>query len=106
MKRKPLLYGLAILAAVVAWAAFRPERLFVNAKINESLPGSTASSKSETILTSGTFHGVAHTGTGNATIFQMPDGKRILRFTNFQTSNGPDVHVYLVAAKTRRIVRW
>ena len=98
MKRKPLLYGLAILAAVVAWAAFRPERLFVNAKVNESLPAATSSSTSETILTAGTFHGVAHNGTGNATILQMPDGKRILRFTNFQTSNGPDVHVYLVAA--------
>ncbi len=26
------------------------------------------------------------------------NGKRVLRLTNFKTSNGPDVHVYLVAA--------
>jgi len=26
------------------------------------------------------------------------DSKRILRLTNFRTSNGPDVHVYLIAA--------
>jgi hypothetical protein len=30
------------------------------------------------------------------------DGDRILRFTNFKTSNGPDVHVYLVAADDAR----
>jgi hypothetical protein len=28
----------------------------------------------------------------------MGDGTRVLRFTNFKTSNGPDVHVYMVAA--------
>src|SRR5437879_7098258 len=97
MKPKTLIYGLVILAAVVAWATFRPERLFVNAKVNENLPTS-ATTVSETILASGSFHGVAHNSSGNASIHELPDGKRILRFTNFETSNGPDVHVYLVAA--------
>jgi len=99
MKRKSLIYGLVVLAAVMAWAAFRPERLFVNAKVNESLPTSAASTISETILASGTFHSVAHDGSGHASIYQLSDGKRILRFTDFKTSNGPDVHVYLVATK-------
>ena len=53
---------------------------------------------SETVIASGSFHDVAHKGVGAASIYQLPDGKRILRFTNFETSNGPDVHVYLVAA--------
>ena len=99
MKRKSLIYGLVILGAAIAWAAFRPERLFVNAKVNESMPTSAASTVSETILASGSFHSVAHDGSGNASIYQLSDGTRILRFTNFKTSNGPDVHVYLVAAK-------
>jgi len=30
--------------------------------------------------------------------YQMGDGTRVLRFTSFGTSNGPDVHVYMVAA--------
>jgi hypothetical protein len=34
-----------------------------------------------------------------ATVFQLADGKKTLRLTNFETSNGPDVHVYLVAAQ-------
>ena len=99
MKRKTLIYGLILLAAVVAWAAFRPERLFINARVNEGVPTSATSTASETILASGPFHGVAHAGSGNASIYQLSDGKRILRFTNFKTSNGPDVHVYLVATK-------
>ena len=28
----------------------------------------------------------------------MGDGTRVLRLTSFSTSNGPDVHVYVVAA--------
>src|SRR5207253_3776405 len=49
-------------------------------------------------LVSGNFHDGAHKTSGVATILELPDGKRILRLTNFATSNGPDVHVYLVAA--------
>ena len=32
-------------------------------------------------------------------IYQEKDGKLVLRLTNFKTSNGPDVHVILIAAK-------
>ena len=99
MKRKNSDLRLSYSGAAIAWAAFRPERLFVNAKVSETMPTSAASTVSETILASGSFHSVAHDGSGNASIYQLSDGKRILRFTNFKTSNGPDVHVYLVAAK-------
>jgi hypothetical protein len=101
MKGRKLIYGLIIVAAVALWAAFRPERLFVNAKVNETLPSTaamSAASSSDTVLATGNFHDVAHKGVGTATIHQLADGKRVLRFTNFETSNGPDVHVYLVAA--------
>jgi hypothetical protein len=97
MKRKRLIYGLVVIAAIALWAAFRPERLFVNAKVSEAMP-SFAMNVSETVLASGSFHSVAHDGKGTATIYQLPDGKRLLRLTSFKTSNGPDVHVYLVGA--------
>ena len=97
MKRKKLIYGVAIILAIALWAAFRPERLFVNAKVNEAMPASL-SNLSQTVLSSGSFHSVAHESKGTASIYQLADGKRILRFTNFETSNGPDVHVYLIAA--------
>ncbi len=49
-------------------------------------------------LVSGQFRSVSHETAGDATIYQLPDGKRLLRLTSFETSNGPDVQVYLVAA--------
>jgi len=97
MKRKNLIYGLAVILAIGLWAAFRPERLFVNAKVNEAMPASLAN-VSQTVLSSGSFHSVAHESKGTASVYQLADGKRLLRLTNFETSNGPDVHVYLVAA--------
>jgi hypothetical protein len=42
--------------------------------------------------------GILHPTTGAATIYQMGDGTRVLRFTGFRTSNGPDVHVYMVSS--------
>jgi len=50
-------------------------------------------------LATGTFHGKVHSTSGRATIYQEIDGKQILRLTNFKTSNGPDLHVVLIALK-------
>ena len=52
------------------------------------------------ILSQGSFQGVAHETAGEAAIYQLADGKRVLRFTDFATSNGPDVHVFLAVAQT------
>ncbi len=96
---KKLAVGLVVLvAAGVAWYAFRPERLFINQKVNEQFP-TAAAANNATKLASGQFHSGAHETKGTATIFRLADGTRTLRLTNFETSNGPDVHVYLVAAE-------
>jgi pentapeptide MXKDX repeat protein len=54
--------------------------------------------KAKTVET-GKFHGKVHKTEGRATVYQEADGKLVLRLTNFKTSNGPDVHVILVATK-------
>lgn len=46
----------------------------------------------------GTFHGAAHSTSGTASIYIGNDGKETLRLSDFKTSNGPDVHVILIAA--------
>src|SRR5262245_16958470 len=58
----------------------------------------TSRAPAAAVLATGRFHSVAHTSMGTAAIHQLADGRRVLRFTDFETSNGPDVHVYLVAA--------
>jgi Electron transfer DM13 len=50
-------------------------------------------------LFTGKFHGKVHATSGRATVYQEADGNLVLRLTNFKTSNGPDVHVILVATK-------
>jgi hypothetical protein len=79
-------------ALFAAWYAFRPERLFVNGRVIEVFPWIEGASSAE-IMESGTFYGVMHPTTGTATIYRLGHGDRILRFTNFRTSNGPDVYV-------------
>ena len=86
-----------IVAGGAAWYAFRPERIFINQRVNEQFPTASAAAMSNQ-LAAGEFHSGAHETKGTAAVFQLADGKKTLRLTNFATSNGPDVHVYLVAA--------
>lgn len=104
MRRRMLLLILLVVILTVGWYLFRPERLFVNAKVSEAFPvaggdKTEPSANSSTRLASGTFHSVAHKSSGTATVYRLADGNRVLRLTDFETSNGPDVHVYLVAAQ-------
>jgi hypothetical protein len=86
-----------VLAVFVAWYIFRPERLVVNRSVAEAMPSALDGSSPQPVVT-GQFYSILHPTAGTATIYQMGDGTRVLRFTNFKTSNGPDVHVYMVAA--------
>jgi Electron transfer DM13. len=52
-------------------------------------------------LFTGKFSGKVHQTEGRATVYQQADGKLLLRLTGFKTSNGPDVHVVLLAIKDR-----
>ena len=101
MSRKLIVVILAIIVAGGAWYAFRPERLFINQTVSEGFPvASAAAAEASTprALAAGNFHKVAHDTKGTATVYELPDGRRTLRLTDFETSNGPDVRVYLVAA--------
>ena len=97
MKKWKIVVPIAVIAAFIAWYAFRPERLVVNRRVDEAMPAAQSSSSPQP-LASGQFYSILHPTAGTATIYQMGDGSRVLRFTDFSTSNGPDVHVYMVAA--------
>ena len=99
---KKIWIGVGLAAALlVGWAVFRPELLLVNRTVSEGFPAAprsgAAGSQTPQQLLSGQFKGYAHPTDGTVSIYRM-DTKRILRLTNFRTSNGPDVHVYLIAA--------
>src|SRR5262249_24056484 len=96
MRRRVLLLGLVLVMGAAGWYWFRPELLFLNAPVDEKPPAALPGQ--EVVRGQGRFHGVAHDGAGTATLSQFPDGRRVVRFTDFATSNGPALYVYLIAA--------
>jgi hypothetical protein len=93
LRKKWILAGVAAPLLVGAWWAFRPEKLWINVKVNEPAPF-TSSADPQPLYT-GLLTGRAHPTSGRASIYQMAHGERDLRLTDFTTSNGPDVHVVL-----------
>jgi Electron transfer DM13 len=112
--RKPVTW--VVLLVVVAGAAaalalFEPWRVFTSSRVDEPDPVAAASAAPEgpesgtaapdrpEVLAEGRFVSQEHDTSGMARIVELPDGKRILRLAGFSTSDGPDVHVWLSAAK-------
>jgi hypothetical protein len=91
-KRRRVWMGLTVLVLVGLWFAFRPEKLFVNKTVAEPPP--TAAARL-TALYTGTFHSNSHETTGRATVYQQPNGSRILTLSNFSTANAK-AHVFLI----------
>ena len=96
--KKWIKFGVPIAAVVVLvlWYAFRPERLVINRSVDEAMPGGQDDSSLQALF-SGHFYSIAHPTKGIATIYWTGGAARVLRLTSFSTSNGPDVHVYMVA---------
>ncbi len=79
--------GKAIITAAIAVAVLTAMRY--------GLTGSKFTGKA---IAFGRFHQVAHRGAGLVTVYQLADKKLLLHLTEFQTDNGRDLQVLLVAA--------
>lgn len=53
---------------------------------------------SPSVLVAGSFHPVAHKGSGNVFLYQRRDGKRLLALKDVSTAARPDLAVYLIDA--------
>jgi len=96
VRKKVILSVAGAVALTAGWWAFRPEKLFINQKVNEAAPMSVGA-QAQPVYT-GKLEGKLHPTSGRATIYQSGDGREYLRLSDFMTSNGPDVHVVLVRA--------
>jgi hypothetical protein len=69
--------------------------LWIDREVSEALVGQAAL----TPVAAGDFRDAdsVHRGSGKAEIFARGDGSAILRLTEFQVTNGPDLEVWLVA---------
>ena len=86
---KNLIAIAAVPVVAAGWYAFRPEKLFVDETVSEK-----AAVGARTIRKA-TFGSYAHETTGTASLVQAGETTSV-RLTGFKTSNGPDVHLYLV----------
>lgn len=114
--------AVAVVVAAVALPLFQPWRLATDKVVDEALPGavpiSTTSSSTTPptisagpdkpgtepaprprILLTGKLITHEHRTSGTVAVVALPDGSRILRIENLDTSDGPDLRVWLSDAK-------
>jgi hypothetical protein len=111
-----------VVGLVLASLAFQPWKLFIDDTVDEGVPvaavtattpaapNNSADSSGDAgndgrvgqqdpeVLAQGKFISHEHETTGTARILQLADGRRVLRLAGLQTSNGPDLKVWLAAA--------
>jgi len=114
-----------LVAGVFLW--FRPDKLFVDDVVDEAFPDpapsatapddaaavdaddageepedatSTDEEAGPVLVAAGPFtsHN-RYTTAGDALVYRFEEGRSVLRFEGFETSNGPDLRVYLSAAE-------
>lgn len=82
-RRKAILVAIGVPVLVAAWWAFRPEKLFINQRVNEAAPFE-AGSGPEPVLTGSIEEGGG--AVGRATIYKTSAGKHYLRITGLTAS--------------------
>jgi hypothetical protein len=93
VRRKWILAAVGLPVLVALWWAFRPEKLWINERVNEAAPFDTSGGP-QPILT-GRFEGKAQQMSGRATIYKKPGGEEYLHLSDFAAPNAPDAHVLL-----------
>ena len=112
MRRRTWIWSAAALvvvalgAFVLVW--FQPQKLLYDDEVSEALPSASAPPAAASSaapassapagpvdLAGGTFVSREHETVGTARVVQLPDGQVVVRLEGFETSNGPDLYVYL-----------
>lgn len=109
LRRPPTWIGIAVgaLVAAAALALFQPWKLWIDTTVDETLPttaatvAAAADSAQPMVVARGSFVSHEHDTTGSAQILRLPDGTRLLRIENLDTSNGPLLKVWLSDATVR-----
>jgi hypothetical protein len=84
--------------AAVALTLFQPWKLWVDQTVHEAPPSAAqpaAAASGSMVLARGTFISHEHATTGTAKIVRTADGTRYLRLEDLDTSNGPQLKVWL-----------
>ncbi|RWR21000.1 electron transporter [Microbacterium enclense] len=111
--------GALLVAAVIAGLVFQPWLLFVDVRVEDEIPAAATPVASAPVasepaaepvdvvtpeppagpvdLLTGSLISHEHETSGQVRVIENPDGSRQLALVGLQTTNGPDVHVWLSA---------
>jgi Electron transfer DM13 len=111
--------AVAVTVVVVAGLVFQPWLLFIDVRVDDEIPATAATTTAAETpaaeptgeatpapppppaapvdLLTGAFVSHEHPTTGTARVLEHPDGRRQLAIVGLETTNGPDVHVWLSA---------
>jgi Electron transfer DM13 len=113
-----------LLTAALAW--FQPWKLWVDHRVDDPLPAvalappsvhptlqapatatpsalpSTSDPVGPVLVSRGELISHEHPTHGTVSVIEQPDGKRVLAIAHLDTSNGPDLHVWLTDAPVRK----
>ncbi|MFI6290437.1 DM13 domain-containing protein [Nonomuraea sp. NPDC050790] len=103
-----LVAGVALVVAAVGLYLFQPWRLFTTVTVDEALPvvattpaATQAAAPTRVavpevqVLARGEFRSHEHKTRGTAKVLRLADGSRVLRIEKLDTSDGPDLRVWL-----------
>jgi hypothetical protein len=98
--RKPVIrvmLAVGVVVVIAGLALFQPWQLWVDKTVNEALPRGGPG----VLIAQGTLVGHQHATSGTVRILRLADGSRLLRLENLDTTNGPDLKVWLTDAPVR-----
>ena len=92
MKKRVVVISLIVIVLIVTWYAFRPERLVVNKRADETVPAASAGSLAA--LASGPFHGCARDERNRHGIpgFEWKPDSSSFKFQHFEWPRCPRLH--------------
>ena len=111
----PAVLLVAVIAVAVGLYLFQPWRIFTSSTVVEDIPAVATPAASPAVgsqeppaappavavpreLATGQLISHEHASSGTVKILELPDGSRILRFEGLDTSDGPDLRVWLTDA--------
>jgi hypothetical protein len=87
----PILIGYAIAATAIG--GFLAATTLRDKTVNEVVVVADAAAARNVLETRGEFTSAEHTTTGTARVIKLPNGRRMLTLTGFETDAGPDLRV-------------
>jgi hypothetical protein len=108
LRTRPLTWTLVatgVVLAVAVLALFQPWKLVVDDRVAEAVPAAAPSAPEAPtppagpiVLARGELTSHEHESSGSVVALELPDGSRVLRLEDLDTSNGPDLQVWITDA--------